>query len=98
MKIMMGLLESKGLPVSHITATNVLRQIRYWKELGLGYLGVRKQSLTTWTEERAYELYPDYQSKLRSLRAFDFGDLLSDLLHFGGEISSRWRMLRSRGW
>ena len=76
MKIMMALLESKGLPASHITATNVLRQIRYWKEQGLGYLGVRKQSLTTWTEERAYELYPDYQSKLRSLRAFDFGDLL----------------------
>jgi hypothetical protein len=61
MKIMMSLLESSGLPASHITATNTLRQIRYWKELGLGYLGVRKNSLTTWTEQRAYELYPDYQ-------------------------------------
>jgi len=61
MKIMMSLLESRGLPASHITATNALRQIRYWKELGLGYLGVRKNSLATWTEQRAYELYPDYQ-------------------------------------
>ena len=68
MNIMMSLLESRGLPTSSSTASNILKQIRYWKELGLGYLGVRKKSLKTWTEQRAYDLYPEYQSKLREKR------------------------------
>ena len=63
MNIMMSLLETRGLPTSYSTASNILRQIRYWKELGLGYLGVRKKSLKSWTEQRAYDLYPEYQAK-----------------------------------
>lgn len=55
---------------------NILATIRYWKELGLGYTGVRKNSLSSETEKRAYELYPIYQSKLKVLHKFDFGDLL----------------------
>ena len=69
-------MSSKGLQPSHVTATNVLRQIRYWKELGLGYLGVRKSTLKSLTEQRAHGLYLDYQARLQTLNAFDFGDLL----------------------
>lgn len=60
--IMLALLEAKGYPPNEASATNILRKIRFWKELGLGYLGVRRQSGWTWTEQRAYELYPEYQT------------------------------------
>ena len=59
LRVMMALLESKGIPPSHRNAKAILDQIRKWKELGLGYLGIRKQNLKTWTEHRAYELYPE---------------------------------------
>lgn len=57
--------------------TDILHQIRFWKEQGLGYLGVRKNSLKTTTEKRAYEIFPEYQRVLRSMSALDQGDLLT---------------------
>ena len=57
-------------------AINLLRQIRYWKEIGLGYYGVRYDTLSTWTDKRAYYLYPFYQKELQRRSALDFGDLL----------------------
>jgi len=76
MRIMLALLESKGLTGGRSRAVDILRQIRYWKELGLGYLGVRAKTLTRDTERLAYELYPEYQARLKMLSAVDFGDLL----------------------
>ena len=96
MNIMMSLLESRGLPTSSSTASNILKQIRYWKELGLGYLGVRKKSLKTWTEQRAYDLYPEYQSKLREKRAFDFGDLLLYTLRLFRQYPDVLEVVRSK--
>ena len=76
-RLMLSILESKGMPLSSSSVYNILRQIREWKELGLGYQGIRPQiHLQTDTQKRAYKLYPSYQSKLKSLSALDFGDLL----------------------
>jgi DNA helicase-2/ATP-dependent DNA helicase PcrA len=80
MRIMVELLQSKGMPGGKSKASEILRQIRYWKELGLGYLGVRPKSLTKHTEKIAYELYPEYQARLKMLSALDFGDLLLNTL------------------
>lgn len=78
--IMLKLLEAKGYPPNQSSASNILRQIRYWKELGLGYLGIKKRNLQSWTEQRAYEMYPEYQTKLKTLAALDVGDLLLETL------------------
>ena len=59
--IMNGLMEQKSMSPNLAVVKNLLTKIRYWKELGLGYLGVRKKSLVDWTDERAYDLYPEYQ-------------------------------------
>ena len=76
-RLMLSILESKGMPLSSSSVYNILRQIREWKELGLGYQGIRPHiHLQTDTQKRAYKLYPSYQSKLKSLSALDFGDLL----------------------
>ena len=76
-KLMLSILESQGMPLSQSSISNILRQIREWKELGLGYQGIRPAiHLVTDTQIRAYKLYPSYQSKLKSLSALDFGDLL----------------------
>ena len=75
-RIMLTLLESKGLAGGRSRATEILRQIRYWKELGLGYLGLRPNNLWKDAELLAYELYPEYQARLKILSALDFGDLL----------------------
>lgn len=80
MSIMLSLLEAKGYPPNQSSASNILRQIRYWKELGLGYLGIKKRNLQSWTEQRAYEMYPAYQTKLKTLAALDVGDLLLETL------------------
>lgn len=76
LRVMTSILESKGYKTSTASSMNLLRQIRFWKERGLGYFGIRSEALQTWTEKRAYELYPDYQNSLRSMSALDFGDLL----------------------
>lgn len=76
-RIMLSILESKGMPLSQSSISNILRQIREWKELGLGYSGIRPHvHLQTDTQRKAYKLYLSYQSKLQSLSALDFGDLL----------------------
>lgn len=77
-KIMKELLMSKGIP--HQDSELILRQIRLWKELGLGYVGIRKKSLHTKTELQAYEVFPEYQRKLKTLSYLDFGDLLLNTL------------------
>ena len=59
--IMNRLMEQKSMSPNLAVVKNLLTKIRYWKELGLGYLGVRKKSLVDWTDERAYDLYPEYQ-------------------------------------
>ena len=79
-KIMMGLMEQKSMSPSPSVAKKVLTKIRFWKENGLGYLGVRKKTIVDWTDDRAYELYPEYQSRLKSLTALDLGDLLLQTL------------------
>ena len=77
LNIMKFLLKSGGYKSSNSAmATNLLRRIRSWKESGLGYLGVQEDFLKSWTDKRAYELYPVYQRELRSRSALDFGDLL----------------------
>lgn len=77
LKIMTSLLRSRGYKSSNAAmATNLLRRIRFWKESGLGYLGIQREILESWTEKRAYEIYPAYQNELRSRSALDFGDLL----------------------
>lgn len=73
-KLMRELLISKAIPDQN--TESILRQIRLWKELGLGYVGIRKKSLLTRVELEAYEVYPEYQRKLKSLSYLDFGDLL----------------------
>ena len=60
-EIMNRLMEQKSMSPNLAVVKNILTKIRYWKELGLGYLGVRKKSLVDWTDERAYDLYPEYQ-------------------------------------
>ena len=76
MRIILDLLRYRGSSTHRSHAYDILKQIRYWKELGLGYIGIRKSSLKSVVEKEAYDLYPDYQSKLRSVSASDFGDLL----------------------
>lgn len=77
-RIMSDLMDCNGMSAvkNRTEVKNILTLIRYWKELGLGYLGVRKNSLVGETQSRAYKLYPIYQSKLKSMSALDFGDLL----------------------
>ena len=79
-RIMTDLMDCNGMVSNRAEVKNILTFIRYWKELGLGYLGVRKNSLNSETERRAYKLYPLYQSKLKSMSALDFGDLLLSTL------------------
>ena len=77
LKIMTSLLKRGDYESSNVAmATNLLRRIRFWKESGLGFLGVQQKFLKSWTEKRAYEIYPIYQRELRSRSALDFGDLL----------------------
>jgi superfamily I DNA/RNA helicase len=78
-RVVLSLLESKGLSPSYAMASGIQRQIRYWKELGLGYMGVRKDSLATEVERRAYELYPEYQNRLKD-STMDLGDVLLNTL------------------
>ena len=75
-KIMIELMEQKNMKSSSSVANRVLQKIRYWKELGLGYVGVRKKSLIDWTDQTAYDLYPEYQGRLMAKGALDLGDLL----------------------
>lgn len=79
-RIMTDLMECNRMPASRAEVKNILNTIRYWKELGLGYLGIRKNSLQSETEKNAYRLFPLYQSKLKSMSALDFGDLLLSTL------------------
>jgi DNA helicase-2/ATP-dependent DNA helicase PcrA len=79
-KIMTEIMELKGLNPSKAEVKNILTQIRYWKECGLGYVGIRKNTLGTHVEKRAYDLYPKYQNKLISGSFLDFGDLLLSTL------------------
>ena len=78
-RVILQILERRGLSPSYTTASSIQRQIRYWKELGLGYLGVRKSSLTTEVMRRAYELYPEYQNCLKE-NSMDLGDVLLNTL------------------
>ena len=78
-RVILNVLESRGLSSSYTMASSIQRQIRYWKELGLGYLGVRKNSLTTEVMRRAYELYPEYQNRLKE-NSMDLGDVLLNTL------------------
>ena len=76
-KIVSSLLDHKeGIA----TATEILKQIRLWKEQGLGYLGIKKKALDSTRvskiEQIAYDLYPLYMLRLRSMNVLDFGDLL----------------------
>jgi hypothetical protein len=79
-KMLKDLMEIKSMSPSDSFAKNVLNRIRFWKENGLGYLGVRKKMLVDQTDQRAYDLYPEYQSRLKSLTALDLGDLLLQTL------------------
>jgi DNA helicase II / ATP-dependent DNA helicase PcrA len=76
MRIMQNLLQSAGQSSSPIECTRLLRQIRYWKECGYSHVNLRKKDLKTLAERHAYNIYPAYQEKLKSLSAVDFGDLL----------------------
>ena len=78
-RLILSLLESKGLSPSYKMANSIQRQIRYWKELGLGYMGVRKDTLVSEVEKRAYELYPEYQNRLKH-HTMDLGDVLLNTL------------------
>ena len=80
MKIMTEIMDCNGMISTRAEVKNILIRIRYWKELGLGYLGVRKNSLYTEEEKMAYKMYPLYQSKLKMMSALDFGDLLLSTL------------------
>ena len=52
LKIMTSLLRSRGYKSSNAAmATNLLRRIRFWKESGLGYLGIQREILESWTEK-----------------------------------------------
>ena len=85
-----------GIKPCRAEVKNILKYIRYWKELGLGYLGVRKNSLTSETEKDAYKLYPQYQNKLKSMSALDFGDLLLSTLRLFREHPDVLDTYRSR--
>jgi DNA helicase-2/ATP-dependent DNA helicase PcrA len=93
-KMIMSLMEAKGWNPGLPEVKNILEKIRFWKELGLGYSGIRKNSLLTHNEKRAYDLFPSYQSKLKSLSALDFGDLLLNTLQLfrqHPEVLDRYR-------
>lgn len=79
-RIMTEVLAGKGARPVESHVKGVLNQIRLWKELGLGYAGVRKKSLVSAVEVEAYDAYPEYQRKLRSLGCLDPGDLLLQTL------------------
>jgi len=96
LKVMTSILESKGYKTSTSSTMNLLRQIRFWKERGLGYLGIRSEALRSLTEKRAYALYPEYQSKLRAISALDFGDLLLFTLRLFREQPEVLDIYRSR--
>ena len=81
-RIMESLLESKGFKKENNSVSEILKKIRFWKESGLGYIGVKPKDVTGPTAEIAYKLYFDYQLKLRGLSALDFGDLLLYTLRF----------------
>ena len=96
MKIMTEIMESNGMKSTRADVKNVLIRIRYWKELGLGYLGVRKNSLNTDEEKMAYKLYPLYQSQLKMMSALDFGDLLLSTLRLFRQYPKVLDQYRSR--
>ena len=79
-KIMSDLMNSNSMPSKKTEVRKILNVIRYWKELGFGFSGVRKNALTSEIDKIAYSLYPRYQSKLKSMAALDFGDLLLNTL------------------
>jgi DNA helicase-2/ATP-dependent DNA helicase PcrA len=95
-KIMTEIMELKGLNAPKAEVKNILTQIRYWKECGLGYVGIRKNTLGTHIEKRAYNLYPDYQRKLMSGSFLDFGDLLLSTLRLFRENTEVLDKYRSR--
>ena len=95
-RIMTDLMECNRMPASRAEVKSILNTIRYWKELGLGYLGIRKSSLQSEIEKKAYRMFPLYQSKLKSMSALDFGDLLLSTLRLFREHPEVLNQYRSR--
>eukprot|EP01041_Mallomonas_annulata_P001424 gene1424-2735_t len=95
LRIITNIIEEKGASTPHrSTALNILKEIRQWKEQGLGYLGVRKKSLKTTAAITAYDIYPEYQKRLRAVSALDLGDLLLYTLRLFREdpkVLTHWR-------
>lgn len=60
-RIMLSLMQLRGLPSNPILCNRLLRQIRYWKECGLTHTNIRRKDLSTSVERQAYEMYPMYQ-------------------------------------
>lgn len=96
MRIMMEILAKKGKPHSKRDAQDVLRLIREWKELGLGYFAVQEKFLDKPEKKMAYEMYPEYQARLKMLNALDFGDLLLQTLRLFREKPGVLEMIRRR--
>ena len=79
MKVLRDIIAERGGQGGGFTDSkvrSVLMVIRLWKELGHGYSGMQMKNMLSWEEKLAFELYPDYQRKLRSHSCLDFGDLL----------------------
>ncbi len=76
LRLLKQILEANDIDHSRWPARALLAVIQRWKDRGLGPDKVPKSEVGEFANGRAIELYKDYQQRLITLNACDFGDLL----------------------
>ncbi|MBQ9089797.1 MAG: UvrD-helicase domain-containing protein [Alphaproteobacteria bacterium] len=75
-RLLKNLMQEAGVDIKKYTPAGLLEIIQRWKDKGLLPEQVTSAHQTTFCNGRALYFYKQYQQKLSSLNAVDFGDLL----------------------
>ena len=98
LRLLKQILEAHGIDEKKSPARAVLGVIQRWKDRGLTPDRVSGADVPDLAQGRLLEIYADYQSRLKTLNAVDFGDLLLHALTlFQGEaevLAKYQRMFR----
>jgi len=95
LRLVKQLLEAHGIDEKRTPARVVLAAIQRWKDRGLGADAVPAAEGAGVADGRALSLFAEYQDRLRTLNAADFGDLLLHCLTlFQGDVEIARRYQR----
>lgn len=93
-KLVKELMISRNIDIKNTTPKTILNIISKWKDMGLLPAKVSRSDITSSIYQIAYDIYPDYQSRLVKSNAVDFGDLLlynNELLINNADILSSYQ-------